>query len=110
MNESRGNRQGDSAFFRYMQRCTLEIDISRLNESINNIALLAGAQHPDTPASVSKFVTQFGYAAFWEGKGFYFTVASGNWKVAGKLIEDPRYRTGLSHLHVNVLNVSINGS
>ena len=111
MNESRGNRQGNSAFYRNSQKNQLEVDISRLSDGLQSITILNALQNTDLDPDMADFIKTGitfyrPWSTFIEQKGFYFTVASGNWAVAGVIIERIQYRSGFNHLHANVLTVS----
>ena len=111
VNESRGNRQGNSAFYRNSLKNQLEVDIARLNEGLQSITILNALQNTDLDPDMADFIKTglTGYrpwSMFVEQKGFYFTVASGNWAVAGAIIQRIQYRSGFNHLHTNVLTVS----
>ena len=113
MNESRGNRQGNSAFYRASRKNLLEVDICRLNEGLQRTAILGALQTPGLDPDMVDFVksnhsaTGYGPSMFMEQKGFYFTVSSGNWDAAGAIVNQIQYRSGFNHLHTNVLSVSL---
>ncbi|KAI8149897.1 ankyrin repeat-containing domain protein [Fennellomyces sp. T-0311] len=108
VNESRGNRQGNSAFYRTSCKNILEVDISRLSEMLTSINVLAALQTAGLDPDMVDFVKTNGrtLSMFMEQKGFYYTVSSGNWDAAGAIIKQIQYRAGLNHLHTNVLTLS----
>ncbi|KAI9498385.1 ankyrin repeat-containing domain protein [Zychaea mexicana] len=109
VNESRGNRQGNSAFYRNSQKNLMAVDISRLNESLISINVLEALQNTALDPDMADFVKSAtnlvrGCSMFMEQKGFYYCVASGNWNVAGSIINHIQYRSGFNTVHTNVLS------
>lgn len=103
MNESRGNRQGNSAFFRYPTFVPLEVDIDRLKHTLDVRAWAIIQDSRVKPHMLESFISAQGYNLY--QKAFYFCVASGNQCLAAKIVSSSKYGTGFNHLHANVLQV-----
>lgn len=108
VNESRGNRQGDSAFFRSIGRNPLEIEQGRyLGGRADMGAMVACSQLSGLPEGVHE-IYQTVFPDTWKQRNLYYCVASGNRTLAHKILSnDDNYRTGFNHLHIGVLEVSL---
>ncbi|KAI9264234.1 hypothetical protein BDA99DRAFT_51448 [Phascolomyces articulosus] len=112
VNESRGNRQGNSAFYRKSQKNILEVDISRLNEGHISIAIMNALQNTELDPDMVDFMktgisnptgAYRAWSVFMEQKGLYYCVASGNRAAAAAIMERIQYRSGFNTIHANVL-------
>ncbi|KAI9315379.1 hypothetical protein BX666DRAFT_396971 [Dichotomocladium elegans] len=107
VNESRGNRQGNRAFFRNAETNLLDVDMLRLGISTLDHSILAAMQEECVTDDMADVVCSTRNAVcgnyFWEGIGIYFCVASGNWQTAGNLIIASRQESNFNHLHIQVL-------
>lgn len=105
MNEARGNRQGDSAFFRTAGKNPLEVDINRQPEGEDVHRWMPSLQDCNLPENMAGLFSTGRNNYYLTQKGFYFTVASGNRALAANFVKRSAARTGFNHLHSQVLQV-----
>lgn len=108
VNESRGNRQGNSAFYREPVTDPMNIEYRRRKPQQNEMTVLSTltkTQLTDHPHVMDTL-----YLAKCNGliglDLIYYSVASGNHLLAAKIIEDHTHTTWFNHLHINTLKVS----
>ncbi|KAI9010901.1 ankyrin repeat-containing domain protein [Phycomyces nitens] len=105
VSESRGNRQGDAAFFRESDHIPLEVDfVKHLRYSSHGIEILP-CFHNSVLMMKKETIHSLELACtrLWSDKGIYMLVASGNYKAAGNLLKEHYDPAHYNHLHTDVL-------
>ncbi|KAL0085941.1 ankyrin repeat-containing domain protein [Phycomyces blakesleeanus] len=103
--ESRGNRQGDAAFFRETDHIPLEVDFAKHMRRTSRFIEILPCLQKSSLMLKNETIGALEVAAseVWSEKGVYILVASGNYKAAGTLIKDTYDPSYYNHLHIDVL-------
>ncbi|KAG0181661.1 hypothetical protein DFQ29_007537 [Apophysomyces sp. BC1021] len=105
VNESRGNRQGDSAFYRSPVRDLMDVDGARFNLNENDTAIVRCFQHSDEMRreDILGCLDKAAFNNYTQNEAIYLAVASGNGIFAAKHLEQHWPNTWYNHLHIGAL-------
>ncbi|KAF7723583.1 hypothetical protein EC973_001824 [Apophysomyces ossiformis] len=105
VNESRGNRQGNSAFYKQTGKDLMDVDYGRIYIRPNDLSILSCLHYPDHMQD-QQVMDCFEKASFVEdgtNEAHYFIVASGNGILAAKRFEQNWQEGWYNHLHIGAL-------
>ncbi|KAI7872163.1 ankyrin repeat-containing domain protein [Spinellus fusiger] len=106
VSESRGNREGDAAFYRRTTDNPMEIDTNKCLKSDIFAKNIMSCTHELPSLSERNIIDSMMMAEpnIWNGVAIYFLAASGNYLATASIIEGKFDPTWYNHLHISTLS------